>query len=315
MLVKTWVLVSCLALCLPVHAGGLVALLSEQLGITEEQAAGGAGAILDVAKKQVDETDFRALAESVPETEDLLAAAPQLTDDSASASASILDGSGGAQLKGALGLVSSFDKLGLDASAVQSFTPIVMAYFRNKGGEAAGDLLGGALNGGDNGDGGLLGLASAAPLLGLLSGDLGVGSEQAAGGAGALLRAAKTQLGGDDFSKVTDAVPGIQALLGMEPKKEESSTSDLLGAAGALFGNDSGLGQQIVGALGVADSFDKFGLDASMLDRFIPIILNYVQTEGGEMVSKLLSDGFSGSKSENESSDSKAAAAEQSSAQ
>ncbi len=303
MFVKILVCISLLVLCLPVHAGGLTALLSEQLGITEEQAAGGAGALLDMAKSQVDGADFSKLAESVPETADLLAAAPKLEVDDSPAAESLLDGGSGAQLKSALGLVSSFDKLGLDASTLKSFTPIVVDYFRNKGGEAAGNMLMGALSGGDKAGSGVLSLASAAPLLGLLSGDLGVGKEQAAGGAGALLRAAKTQLGGDDFSKISGAVPGIQALIGMEPKPEESSTSDLLGMAGSLFGDDSGVGQQVVGVLGLADSFDKFGLDAGMLDRFIPIIIDWVKTEGGEMVSNLLADGFSGGNSEDDSSD------------
>jgi len=296
--VRSLVLICCLALCSPVHAGGLVALLSEQLGISEEQAAGGAGALLDVAKGQVSDADFAALAQSVPETEDLLAAAPKPSAETGSSATSLLDGQGGAQLENALGLAGSFESLGLDASTVQSFAPIVVDYFKEAGGDAAGDLLGGALTGGGDSSGGLSGLASAAPLLGLLSSDIGVGAEQAAGGAGALLRSAKDQLGEGDFSKVTDAVPGIQALLGMEPKSEDTGTSDLLGAAASLLGGGDGLTQQVVGALGVADTFDKLGLDAGMLDRFIPIILDYVQKKGGEVVSELLADGFSGGKDE-----------------
>jgi len=189
-------------------------------------------------------------------------------------------------------LAGAFDGLGLDASMIQSFTPLVLGYVQDKGGEGVGGLLSGALTSNGKAGSGLSGLASAAPLIGLLSDDLGVNGAQAAGGAGALLGLAQSQLGEDDFGSIVDSVPGVMALIDTKPKQEESS--DLLGAASSLLGGGGGSSGQILGALGLADTFESLGLDAGMVERFMPLVLSYVQGKGGDKVGGMLAGVFGG---------------------
>lgn len=130
-------------------------------------------------------------------------------------------------------------------------------------------------------------------LVDTLTSTLGITSEQASGGTAALLGVAKDQLGGDDFSTVTSAVPELGSILGGATAGEDSGTSDLLGAAGSLLGDSGGVGGQVVSALGLADTFEKLGLDPAMVSQFIPIILDFAKAKGGDSVSSLLGKGFS----------------------
>ena len=52
-------------------------MLIDQLGVTEDQARGGAGAILSLAKEKLGDTDFSKVAQAIPGMEDLLGAAPE----------------------------------------------------------------------------------------------------------------------------------------------------------------------------------------------------------------------------------------------
>jgi len=274
--------------------GSLVSLLTDKLGVTEPQASGGAGALLSMAQGQLGGDQFSQVTKAVPEVLDLVEAAPSLggmTD--VDLGGDLLGQGGGDMLSQGLQLAGAFDGLGLDASMVQSFTPLVVSYVQDKGGESVGGLLSGALTSNGKAGSGLSGLASAAPLIGLLSDDLGVNGAQAAGGAGALLGVAQSQLGEDDFGSIVDAVPGVMALIDTKPKEEESN--DLLGAASSLLGGGGGSGGQILGALGLADSFEKLGLDAGMVERFIPLVLSYVQGKGGDEISGLLAGVLGGS--------------------
>ena len=67
---------------------------------------------------------------------------------------------------------------------------------------------------------------------------LGVQESQAKGGAGLLFKLAQSKLGGD-FSKVAEALPGVQDLIKSAP--EQGSAAKLLGGlAGALGGGKAG---------------------------------------------------------------------------
>lgn len=136
-------------------------------------------------------------------------------------------------------------------------------------------------------------IINAFELVDTLTGTLGITSEQASGGTAALLGVAKDQLGGDDFSTVTSAVPELGSILGGDAAGSDSGTSDLLGAASSMLGDSGGVGGQVVSALGLADTFDKLGLDPAMVSQFIPIILDFAKSKGGDSVSDLLGKGFS----------------------
>jgi hypothetical protein len=116
-------------------------------------------------------------------------------------------------------------------------------------------------------------------LIGSLTKDLSVTPEQATGGAGALFQLAKSKLSVEDFSKVSNAVPGMDGLLKAAPKPKGNSPLDSL--ASSLSGSAGGLAS-------VASSFKSLGLSPAMAEKFAPILTQYVQRKGGSSVASLL---------------------------
>lgn len=110
---------------------------------------------------------------------------------------------------------------------------------------------------------------------------LGVQENQAQGGAGLLFKLAKDKLGGD-FSKVSAALPGVDALISKAPQAG--------GVAGMLGGLASKLGAGGVGNLAsIAGALGGLKLDMATIGKFIPVILNFAQSQGGKEVVALLS--------------------------
>ncbi len=119
----------------------LVDQLVEQLGITPDQARGGVGAILSLAKEKL-EGNYSQLTDAIPELAGLEDAAP--------------GGGGGPSLLG--GLTSSlsqnlgeagvmvrlgemFSSLDLKGDMMGQFLPLVIGFIQSKGGDTAKNLL------------------------------------------------------------------------------------------------------------------------------------------------------------------------------
>jgi Protein of unknown function VcgC/VcgE (DUF2780) len=127
------------ALAAAADEGSLVQTLSKQLGVSDEQAAGGAGAIFQYAKTALPGADYGKVEKAVPEATDLIKKAPPV-DSTTSAVGGVL-GKSGSTATGAASLVSSFQKLGLSGDMVGKFTPIVVDYAEQKGGAEVGGIL------------------------------------------------------------------------------------------------------------------------------------------------------------------------------
>ena len=120
-------------------------------------------------------------------------------------------------------------------------------------------------------------------LVGMLTKNLGVTDQQAQGGAGSIFNAASQNMSADDFSKVTDAMPEVKSLMSAAPKAESGS-----GTLGGL----SSMVKEGGGSMGtlteLAGSFAQLGLGGDMVGQFIPIVLEYAQSKGGDTVANLL---------------------------
>ena len=127
-------------------------------------------------------------------------------------------------------------------------------------------------------------------LVQMLTSNLGVNEDQAKGGAGLLFNIAKEKLGGGEFQQIANAVPGIDQLMSAAPTAPEPSDTSG-GVMGMLGGLASHLGGS-TGALGalasLAGGFSKLGLDTEMVGKFVPQVLEYVQSQGGDGVRSLL---------------------------
>ena len=125
--------------------------------------------------------------------------------------------------------------------------------------------------------------ADATELVNLLTQKLGVTQEQAKGGAGAIFNTAKEKLSAEDFSKVENAVPGMDDLLAAAPK------SDALGGmTGGMQSFRGGGTEAVKGMASLPSSFSKLGLSPDMIGQFTPIVLDYVESKGGATVRKIL---------------------------
>ncbi len=122
-------------------------------------------------------------------------------------------------------------------------------------------------------------------LVGLLTQDLGVTTEQAKGGAGAIFNAASQNMNKDDFAKVTDALPEALSLMKAAPAMDSGSGS---GTTGALSSMMKSAGGSLGSLTDLAGAFSKLGLSTEMVGKYIPIVLEYAQSKGGETVANLL---------------------------
>ncbi|MBN1375018.1 MAG: DUF2780 domain-containing protein [Dehalococcoidia bacterium] len=112
---------------------------------------------------------------------------------------------------------------------------------------------------------------------------LGINEGVAQGGAGLIFKMAKDKLGAGDFSQVANVVPGINDLMKSAPE-----SGGLLGGIGELASSFGGGASQLGNLASLAGGFSKLGLDAGMIGKFLPIILSFVQSKGGDTVSAIL---------------------------
>ncbi|MBT1445231.1 DUF2780 domain-containing protein [Shewanella sp. JM162201] len=117
---------------------------------------------------------------------------------------------------------------------------------------------------------------------------LGLNQNQAQGGMGALLQLAKGNLSGNEFTSLTSAIPGADAMLGAVPKLDSGSgMSGLLSKAG-------GLGNSLQGSAMVYDAFAKLGISKELAMPMVDVAKNYLQASGGEGTVGLLTKGLGG---------------------
>ena len=104
--------------------GDLVGLLTSQLGVTEPQAAGGAGALFDYAKQQLSPADFGKVSSGLPGLDGLIAG--------------VASGGGAGSLTD---LAGSFSQLCLSPDMIGKFVPVVLDYAQASGGQEVLGLL------------------------------------------------------------------------------------------------------------------------------------------------------------------------------
>ncbi len=120
-------------------------------------------------------------------------------------------------------------------------------------------------------------------LVGLLTKNLGVTTQQAEGGAGAIFNSTAQRMRVEDFAKVSDAMPEVASLLAAAPSADKGS-----GTLGGLSSMLSKGGGGMASLAELAGSFSKMGLSSDMVGKFIPIVLEYAQAKGGNEIASLL---------------------------
>jgi hypothetical protein len=132
--------------------------------------------------------------------------------------------------------------------------------------------------------GAVTGASQTPALVGLLVQQLGISPQQAMGGAGSIFSVARQTMNPSNFGLVSNAVPGMSQLLAAAPRMAGSSMGGgLMGNAANALGGSS-LGQMAM----MANAFQSLGMGSGMVNQFIPVILQYVQAQGGSSTMGLL---------------------------
>ena len=132
----------------------------------------------------------------------------------------------------------------------------------------------------------LSGAAQALDLISNLTDQLDVTPTQAEGGTGAIFNYAKTQLNPTDFTQVASSVPGVEGYMADAPALGGSSLGGLGGSLSSLTGSSSQLGALAE----LAGPFGELGLDPEMVSKFVPVVLDYVNSSAGQQTMSLLKD-------------------------
>ena len=113
----------------------LIGMLTKEMGITKDQAEGGAGSLFNFGKESMTDTDFGSLTDIIPDMSGLLGAVPSLGGKS-------MLGKATAALTGMPAVTAAFEKLGLSQTHVALMTPLLVNYVEKKGGAALAKIFG-----------------------------------------------------------------------------------------------------------------------------------------------------------------------------
>lgn len=122
---------------------GLVDILMNQLGVSREQALGGAGAIFQAAQGNMDPQAFATLSQSVPGMNSMLSAAP--VSPNLAGGLSTMMGGANNTVGSMAALAASFQQLNLSPDMVGRFIPVVTNYVSQTSGQVTANLLQSAL--------------------------------------------------------------------------------------------------------------------------------------------------------------------------
>jgi len=122
--------------------------------------------------------------------------------------------------------------------------------------------------------------ASQASLTNVLVSQLGVTPQQALGGTGAIFQVAKAKMAPQAFTTLSQSIPGMSDMLAAAPQ-----VSQPLSGATSLLGGMSGTVDSMTS---LASSFQQLNLSPTMVNQFIPVVVDYVKNTSGQMTANLL---------------------------
>lgn len=121
-----------------------------------------------------------------------------------------------------------------------------------------------------------------------LAAQLGIGTDQAETGAGAILKLIREQASSADFQQLLSAVPGAAQWMGRASatasEPSDNPLSGLIGGAAQLLGGLTGNANlsEAIAALG------KTGIGPDAAARFMPVFLSLLQSRAGaDLVARL----------------------------
>jgi len=128
-------------------------------------------------------------------------------------------------------------------------------------------------------------------LVDLLTSSLGVNTEQASGGMGAIFNYVKNNVSTDQFGQLAKSLPGIDGLVSQMPDISKLNTSSNEGLSG-LFDKAAQYSDSLKSINDVKKQFEVLGLKPEMIGSFISSAQSYLNTKEGQQAKKVLTDGL-----------------------
>lgn len=117
----------------------LIGEIVSKVGVNQEQAEGGLGAILNFAKDQLDRDTFSKIASNIGGTDDLIGKFANLASGSnAGGIGGLLSSATSAlgiktDIGGLASMVGTLSNLNIDLDTLKKFAPVVSGFLKNKG--------------------------------------------------------------------------------------------------------------------------------------------------------------------------------------
>ncbi len=125
----------------------LLPAITQNLGVTDQQASGGLGSLFQLAQKTLSEGDFTSLSDAVPNMQDLLGAAPEVSVDTASGDNGLVGnllntaGQYSDTVKTANMVMQQFEALGLDPAMIPQYVQTINNFLQSTSGQQTVDLF------------------------------------------------------------------------------------------------------------------------------------------------------------------------------
>ena len=117
---------------------------------------------------------------------------------------------------------------------------------------------------------------------------LDISEAQAKGGVGLLFHLAKLQLHHDEFAQITPYIANMEDLFQAAP----SSQGGIGGVMGGIASTPGDASTDLHNEVSVANGFSQLNLDRDMIQKFVPILLSFIQEQGGDHAKALLEKGL-----------------------
>lgn len=128
-------------------------------------------------------------------------------------------------------------------------------------------------------------------MISMLTDNLGVDPAQASGGLGSLFNYVKGNISEDQFGQLTNALPGVNDLIGDMP---DISQLEQAGGLSGLMDKAAEYSESLKAVNDVKKQFEALGLKPEMIMQYIEQASQYLDTEQGQQAKELLMQGFNG---------------------
>lgn len=123
----------------------LLPAITQNLGVSDQQASGGLGSLFQLAQNTLGEGDFSTLSDAVPNMQDLLGAAPEVAGEASEGGlvGNLMNTASqySDTVKTANTVMKQFEALGLDPAMIPQYVKVVNDFLQSTSGQQTVDLF------------------------------------------------------------------------------------------------------------------------------------------------------------------------------